>query len=234
MSSSAGSVTHEYRYDSYGRIEAGSTQAGYSFTSREWDPETGLFYYRARYLDAETGRFISEDPIGLTGGINVYTYANSNPVFYIDPSGELGEILLVDIGANIVMGVITGAVAGAISTAIHNAIQPNNPQSYGQNIKWGAIAGGIGGGVASFSPTLGAAISSGIANAGTCETDPFYRDSSWQVNTLTGTVFGGILGNLPGLDFVPGYNGIITGLSLLVGSVAGPVVSDWGAAGGWW
>jgi RHS repeat-associated protein len=234
MTNASGSVTHEYRYDAYGGIEAGSAQGGFSFTGREWDPESGLFYYRARYFDPTIGRFISEDPIGLKGGINIYRYANNNPVFYIDPSGELGEILLADIALNIVTGAITGAISGALSTAIHNYIQPNNPQSYAPNIKWGAIGGGIGGGVSSFSPTMGALLGSAIANAGTCETEPFYSDSNWAVNTVAAGVIGGILGNVPGLDFVPGYNGIITGLSLLLGSVAGPVISGWGEAGGWW
>ena len=86
-SNGVGSVTHEYRYDSYGRIEAGSTQSGYSFTGREWDAETGLFYYRARYYDPNVGRFISEDPIGLLGGLNTYAYVGRNPIMRVDPFG---------------------------------------------------------------------------------------------------------------------------------------------------
>jgi RHS repeat-associated protein len=35
-----------------------------AFTGREWDPEIGLYYYRSRYYSAESGRFLSEDPIG--------------------------------------------------------------------------------------------------------------------------------------------------------------------------
>ena len=42
---------------------------------------------RARYYDADTGRFISEDPSGFNGGINLYAYCNSNPVNFVDPSG---------------------------------------------------------------------------------------------------------------------------------------------------
>jgi RHS repeat-associated protein len=56
-------------------------------TGREWDKETGLYYYRARYYDPMEGRFISKDPSGLTGGINLYVYAKSNPVNYADPLG---------------------------------------------------------------------------------------------------------------------------------------------------
>ena len=50
--------------------------------------ETGLYYMRARYYDPQLGRFVSEDPIGLAGGINAYVYAGDNPVNGRDPSGE--------------------------------------------------------------------------------------------------------------------------------------------------
>jgi RHS repeat-associated protein len=48
----------------------------------------GLYYMRARYYDPETGRFISEDPIGFDGGdVNLYVYVAGNPVMFIDPWG---------------------------------------------------------------------------------------------------------------------------------------------------
>ena len=60
----------------------------YSFTGREWDSETGLYFYRARYYDPEAGRFISRDPIGFTGGdMNLYGYVGNNPLNAIDPMG---------------------------------------------------------------------------------------------------------------------------------------------------
>jgi RHS repeat-associated protein len=43
-------------------------------------------YYRARYYDPQTGRFVSEDPIGFIGTINFYSYAINNPVLFVDPS----------------------------------------------------------------------------------------------------------------------------------------------------
>src|SRR5262249_41148731 len=49
----------------------------------------GLYYYRNRYYSPDMGRFISEDPIGATGGINQYAYALGNPMSNIDPSGLL-------------------------------------------------------------------------------------------------------------------------------------------------
>jgi RHS repeat-associated protein len=50
------------------------------------DRETGLYYNTFRYYDCDTGRFTTEDPIGLLGGINLYQYA-PNPLGWIDPWG---------------------------------------------------------------------------------------------------------------------------------------------------
>jgi RHS repeat-associated protein len=48
----------------------------------------GLYYMRARYYDPESGRFISEDPIGFEGGdVNLYVYSGNNPVMMVDPWG---------------------------------------------------------------------------------------------------------------------------------------------------
>ena len=59
----------------------------YAFTGREWEASVGLYYYRARYLDASAGRFISEDPIGLEAGPNFYAYVLDNPANWTDPYG---------------------------------------------------------------------------------------------------------------------------------------------------
>jgi RHS repeat-associated protein len=53
--------------------------------------ENNLYYMRARYYDADIGRFISEDPIGFEGGLNLYAYAGGNPVMFVDPSGFSAE-----------------------------------------------------------------------------------------------------------------------------------------------
>ena len=50
------------------------------------DEESGLHYNRARYYDPSVGRFISTDPIGLRGGLNLWQYVD-NPIEWIDPLG---------------------------------------------------------------------------------------------------------------------------------------------------
>ncbi|HMN15267.1 MAG TPA: RHS repeat-associated core domain-containing protein [Bellilinea sp.] len=59
----------------------------YTYTGREWDKETGLYYYRARYYDSIDGRLIQKDPAGFVDGPNLYSYVQSNPVNWTDPTG---------------------------------------------------------------------------------------------------------------------------------------------------
>ena len=82
-------VVASYEYDSFGNLKRHGDEIKntLTYTGREWDEETGLYYYRARYYDAKVGRFISEDPVGMAGGINFYSYVNSNVINRIDPSG---------------------------------------------------------------------------------------------------------------------------------------------------
>jgi RHS repeat-associated protein len=87
-SNEAGAATLTRDYDASGRLQVGAAEPGYAFTGREWDPETDLYYYRARYYDPKIGRFISEDPIGFDAGPNVYAYAGGNPVTFRDPYGK--------------------------------------------------------------------------------------------------------------------------------------------------
>jgi RHS repeat-associated protein len=80
-------VQQEYAYEPYGEVAStGSSDNPYQYTGREKDG-SGLYYYRARYYSPTLKRFISEDPIGLEGGLNSYAYVNGRPVEYTDPLG---------------------------------------------------------------------------------------------------------------------------------------------------
>jgi RHS repeat-associated protein len=62
------------------------------------DAETGLHYNYFRYYDSGTGRYITEDPIGLEGGINRYNYVDANPLSYFDPWGLWAISIGISIG----------------------------------------------------------------------------------------------------------------------------------------
>jgi RHS repeat-associated protein len=89
LSNRAGSIAQSYTFDSFGNQTAssGSLTNPFRFTGREFDSETNLYFYRARYYDPSIGKFISEDPIQSKGGINFYAYVANNPINYRDPSG---------------------------------------------------------------------------------------------------------------------------------------------------
>jgi RHS repeat-associated protein len=87
FTNSAGGVTSQINYDSFGNPTTSASLTRYTYTGREFDSDTGLYYYRARWYDPQVGRFISEDPIGLAGGINQFAYVGNNPQNAKDPTG---------------------------------------------------------------------------------------------------------------------------------------------------
>jgi RHS repeat-associated protein len=118
LSDGAGTIVEGYLYDAYGgttvyqpgangNVDFGSALSGsddvitgggssavanpYLYTGRRLDAETGLYYYRTRYMDTSLGRFISRDTIGIWGDMaamgNGYVYVASNPLNNVDPMG---------------------------------------------------------------------------------------------------------------------------------------------------
>jgi len=89
LSNSMGAIATQYTYDPFGNTAIAGAANGnsYEFTGREND-SNGMYYYRARYYSSTLGRFISEDPIHFASGtVNLYAYADDNPVNETDPSG---------------------------------------------------------------------------------------------------------------------------------------------------
>ncbi|GEM_PF-2958463 len=89
LSDADGDTVQVYEYDVYGQVAASDPNHPnrFMFTGREFDKETGLYYYRARYYNPTIGRFLQTDPIGYGADINWYAYCGNNSVARNDPSG---------------------------------------------------------------------------------------------------------------------------------------------------
>jgi RHS repeat-associated protein len=98
LTNSNGVVTDEYEYDAYGNsfTKSGTTPNNYLYRGEQYDSDLGLYYLRARYYNASTGRFLSADPEAGEGQRR-YEYAAADPVNSIDPSGNeaMIEFLLI-------------------------------------------------------------------------------------------------------------------------------------------
>ncbi|NSW79676.1 MAG: RHS repeat-associated core domain-containing protein [Chthonomonadetes bacterium] len=77
-------------YDAWGELKWGSNPTPYGYKG-QWgyyrDMETGLLLLTYRYFDPATGRFLTRDPIGVEGGVNLYAYVRNGVVKSADPSG---------------------------------------------------------------------------------------------------------------------------------------------------
>jgi RHS repeat-associated protein len=89
LSGSTGTLGQSYTFDSFGNQTAssGSLTNPFRYAGREFDLETNLYFYRARYFDPAAGRFLSEDPLEFAGGRNFYAYTRNRPIDLVDPSG---------------------------------------------------------------------------------------------------------------------------------------------------
>jgi RHS repeat-associated protein len=89
LTDSSGATAKSYAYDAYGNIleSPGTVEQTFTYTGREFDVESGLYYLRARYYDPSTAKFLQADPLGIAAGVNLYSYVRNNPLNLIDPTG---------------------------------------------------------------------------------------------------------------------------------------------------
>jgi RHS repeat-associated protein len=90
-----GTVVARYDYDPYGNREKvfGAVDVEVGYTGHWHHARSGFALTWFRAYDPVMGRWLSRDPIGEEGGLNLYEYVNSNPVNYIDPTGELPVLI---------------------------------------------------------------------------------------------------------------------------------------------
>jgi RHS repeat-associated protein len=92
-SDAGGAVLSSHLFDAHGREATAPSAEPFGYKAR-WgyysDAETGLLLLTHRHYDPQKGRFLTRDPIGHLGGVNVYGYVKNNPVNAADPTGLIG------------------------------------------------------------------------------------------------------------------------------------------------
>ena len=94
----SGQVVAQFTYDAWGNVLSSSYflpitsyfpsfSLRYLFQGREYSFATGLYNFRARWYEPRLGRWLSNDPIGISGGLNLYAFCGNDPVNQTDPFG---------------------------------------------------------------------------------------------------------------------------------------------------
>jgi len=206
LTDSVGTVVQSYSYSSFGKIESQLDPAfiqPYTFTAREFDPETGLYHYRMRYLNPDGGRFLSEDlvrgSLNFPQTLNLYPYVGNNPVNRIDPSGLINFL---------VGGGLSGVAPTGAETSGGVVI---NPGLFGQQADVGVFTSlGAGGGVNVSADVFLGFIRGGIENV------------SGPTANINITLGSGPLG-LSVTTFTDARTGEIVGFTIGVGPGATPI-----------
>jgi len=127
-------------------------EIGIRFRALESASALDSYYYRARYYDFQSGKFLSEDPINFRAGINFYTYVYNVPTRFRDPKGK-----------DPVIGVIVGGVVGAVYGGIGAAVQGGSWADIGRGALFGGVVGGA---VGLIDPAMGVGVLALYAGGG--------------------------------------------------------------------
>ena len=220
-----------YEYKPYGSVskQTGTDTVNHKFTGQEFDKETDLHYYNARYYDSWLGRFtqadtIIQDPLD-SQSLNRYSYCRNNPLKYTDPSGHIFGLIIYAIVA-IVKAAVVGAVVGAVVSGAYAACT-------GGDIGRAMVSGAIGGAcTGAFGAILGGGLIGGMLSgaAGNAASAGIQGGDVGRA-ALSGAVGGLVSGTLSA--YTPSASGTSIGSKVinicrnsLISSVAGGAASS--------
>ena len=246
-----GTVVSSSRYDAWGvRTTVGAQDAAsFGFTGHLEHKELGLVFTLYRAYDSATGRWLSRDPMGEDGGINLYGYVSNSPVDMIDPDGLWQVTLGAGYGfaAKLTFGFNEGkanfggslgygiGLLGEYSDANKDPNKPSNADDCSKN--YASIGLGISGslGLGPFA-SMGAGLSSttrldsegNVTNSTTLNGSLTLKGSGPLKANLGGSVSSNIHGNSDG-----SYSGSITGSRSSMMRIGGMAFGGVSAGGSW-
>ena len=204
LADETGNIVESYEYDAWGNVLTVRDGAGnpltesalgnrFLFQGREYSWSTGLYNFRARWYDPETGRWLSNDPIGISGGLNQYVFCANNPVNMTDPDGRAPWML---IGA-----AIGGGLDLAVQLAQGRSFSEVNWVSVGAGAASGALGAGLGANVARLTASITAraalnAVGSAAIGAGVQTARNAIEGNNLGAGVGSAAVVSGVLGGV--------------------------------------
>lgn len=202
-------------YRPYGRQVASDPldeQAG--FGGRDLDEGTGLYYFRRRWYDPQTGRFVTPDPIAVTRfdevlddprALNPYAYANGNPLHFRDPLGLWSMSFWEGLVIVLVVVVAVAATilsAGALAPLLGVAASTMYAIAAGA-VAGGMLVGGIIGGIQGGTEGIITGMLLGLSIAATVFIGAWFYGAALGLGVTAGFVIAGTLGAIQAAAFIP-------------------------------
>ena len=211
ITDASGTVVWDASYEAYGKLvhENGTVSFKASFTGKQVDADTGLYYFNARWYDAELGRFVTEDP--ARDGSNWYEYCGNRPLVSVDPDGQIEIVSEASGGRRFTVRRTADGQTRVVETYANSSAKelqgrdPTEPRNYIEKDLANAILGD--GNALERLPDGGLVSGRAIENSAHALVDPDYAreyDQQLQGAAASFLAGGGRTGAAPGRGPAPG------------------------------